>query len=174
MSRGRGDPSEWREYRLGLGSGMLALVFVLGIGVAAAVGIASETGWFSLGPLLMGLFAVLLSFEIFRVHVIRATVVDERGVALRGVFRARVVAWPAVQGIEIATLPWGLEDQPTRAAVLYDSTGRKYDLPNVDDLRTDDLDHEVDALRETWVRRRGEHWAPVPEVAARIRRDRGR
>ncbi|MFI6979156.1 PH domain-containing protein [Embleya sp. NPDC050154] len=153
---------------------MLPMVFVLGIGVVATVGIASETGWFSLGPLLMGLFPVLMSFELFRVHVIRATVVDGHGVTLRGVIRTRVVEWRDVQGIEIETLPWGLEDQPTRAAVLYDSTGRKYDLPNMDDLRTDDLNHEVNALRETWVRRRGEHWASVPEVAARIRRDRGR
>ncbi|MFI6582672.1 PH domain-containing protein [Embleya sp. NPDC050493] len=153
---------------------MLPLVFVLGMGVGATVGIASETGWFSLWPPVMGLFALLMSFELFRLHVIRATVVDGYGVTLRGVFRTRVVAWPDTQGIEIETLPWGLEDQPTQAAVLYDSTGRRYALPNMDDLRTDDLNHEVNALRETWVRRRGEHWAPVPEVAARIRRDRGR
>ncbi|MFI1380268.1 PH domain-containing protein [Embleya sp. NPDC020886] len=166
------DRSDRREYRADFRLGVFFAVLMLAMGALVTVGMAAEQGWFSVGPLGMGVFFGLSSVGVFRLYAVRATIVDRDGVTIRGMFRTRVVAWPDVQGIEIEGTRGGLDDQPTQVVVLYDSMGRRYDLPNLNDVETTNPSREVHAIRDVWVRRRGGHWVPVAEVVARIAGDR--
>lgn len=116
-------------------------------------------------------FAALFVF-LARLVLATATISDERHLTIRGAFRMRSTAWPDVQGIEIEANPLAAEGSPRRVAVLYDVTGSRYALPYLNDRSSPDLTHEVAALREVWLMRRGENWRPTPEVAARIARRR--
>lgn len=110
---------------------------------------------------------------LVRLAVYSATIVSERNLTVRGAFRSRVVPWREVQGIEIRhNLDLGTDDGPLRVAVYYDASGRRRDLPYLNDrFWPVTLDDEVAAARETWLRRRGMAWKPVPRVERRIAQD---
>lgn len=109
------------------------------------------------------LVAVVLGFAAFFSWILlllrTATICDERQITILGTFGTRSLAWSDVQGIEIEDQAGGPQKQ---IAVLYDADGRRRVLPFLNDRGTGDLAGEVAALREMWIRGRGEDWAPGP------------
>ncbi|RKN06443.1 PH domain-containing protein [Streptomyces radicis] len=98
-----------------------------------------------------------------------ATTVDERGVAVRRLFRVRRTAWRDVLAIEA-------EGEPATHVTMYAHPGRAIVLPKVDGGRGPSPRDEIHALRATWERHRGADWTPRPGLVeaanARARDDR--
>ncbi|RLL68014.1 hypothetical protein D7M15_15495 [Streptomyces sp. Z26] len=169
-----------REYPFTGSTGALWIGLApLVLGAAALVrDIATDDGVPAAVALAVGAFFVAL-FGLAATLVVRTpgvtTRCDEHGVTARAAFGTRTTAWPDVQGIEVDAPPSGqiaAEGTPRRFAVVYDATGRRYSLPNLDDRRCAALDHEVDHLRAVWQRHRGADWQPLTEVQDRITRRR--
>ncbi|KUL20856.1 hypothetical protein [Streptomyces regalis] len=166
------DDSYRREYRYSGGSWLwlgLTAPFVAGIGLTARMALDDEVP--VIVPAAVG--AALAALFLFVVRLVRvtATISDETHLTARGAFRSRATAWPDVQGIEIEVNPGaGAQGAPSRIVVLYDASGRRRTLPHLNDRNIPDLAGEVAALREVWMLRRGEDWAPVPEAADKIAR----
>lgn len=156
---------EGRWLWIALAPGVIGAVFLVlrmamdGVPVAATVAVAVG-------------FAALFG-TLVRATFRMSTLVDEWCLTVRGAFRSRVLTWPEVQGIEIRqNIDPGGGNAPTRVAVYYDEDGRRRDLPHLNDHSWPAfLDREVAAIRETWLRGRGDGWAAVPRVERRIARD---
>ncbi|WP_217214852.1 hypothetical protein [Streptomyces sp. AC550_RSS872] len=166
------DDSHRREYRYSGGSWLwigLAAPFVAGIGLIARMALDDEVP--TTVPAAVGATLAALFLFVLRLVKVTATISDETHLTARGAFRSHATAWPDVQGIEIEINPGaGAQGAPGQIVVLYDASGRRRTLPHLNDRNTPDLAHEVAALRELWVLRRGEDWAPVPEAANKIAR----
>jgi hypothetical protein len=162
-----------REYRYSGDSWLwvaLASPFLGGVGLV--VGIALEDGVPIAIPVAVGAALAALFLFVVRLVVVPATISDPTHLTVRGAFRNRTTAWSDVQGIEIELNRGEAQGAPTRVVVLYDALGRRCTLPHLHNRSTFDLAREVAALREVWMLRRGEDWAPVPEVADKIARSR--
>ncbi|MGW7524697.1 PH domain-containing protein [Streptomyces sp. NPDC054783] len=102
------------------------------------------------------------------------TVVTARGITRQGPLRARTWAWSAVYDIRIensGSRP--LNAHPRWPAYLYDSEGRRFLLPQVNEWQLDDPYAEVAALRAAaW--RYGMPYGQRAETEERILRQAGR
>lgn len=158
------DDSDRREYRYSGGSWLwvgLAAPFVVGIGLIAQM--TQDDDVPVVVPGAIGAVLVALLVLVLRASTVTATITDATHLTARGAFRTHVTAWPDVQGIEIEVNPGaGAQGAPSRMVVLYDASGRRRILPHLNDRNTPDLAHEVAALREVWMRHRGEDWTPAP------------
>ncbi|GAB2604614.1 hypothetical protein GCM10027168_41940 [Streptomyces capparidis] len=161
-----------REYRYAGGSWLwvgLALPALGGIALIARMAVDDEVP--IIVPAAVGVALAALSLFVLRQVKVTATISDETCLTVRGAFRSRGTAWPDVQGIEIEVNPGaGAQGAPSRIVVLYDARGRRRILPHLNDRNTPDLAREVAALREVWMLRRGDDWAPAPEAADKIAR----
>ncbi|MQY38238.1 hypothetical protein SRB17_62480 [Streptomyces sp. RB17] len=102
------------------------------------------------------------------------TVVTARGITRQGPLRARTWAWSAVYDIRVEHTGSGrLNAQPRWPAYLYDSEGRRFLLPQINEWQLDDPYAEVAALREAaW--RLGMPYGQRAETEVRILRQSGR
>ncbi|MFI0449262.1 PH domain-containing protein [Actinomadura sp. 6N118] len=151
------DPYE-REYRADLGTFALAYVFgflfLCLLVISAARDDRSAVDVLVPG-LLVGALVLYVGCEIWR-----RTFVSRDRIVKRGVFRTVAIPWQGIQGIEF------LPGARTYVAT-YDHRGREIVLPHLNGSEVD-AEKEVRVLRETWEKRRGPHWKPVPEIAAKI------
>lgn len=168
------DDSYRRVYRYSGGSWLwlgLAAPFVAGIGLIGRLALDDEVP--VMVPAAVGAALAALFLLVLRLIKVTATISDETHLTARGAFRSHTTAWPDVQGIEIEVNPGaGAQGAPGHIVVLYDASGRRRTLPHLNDRNTPDLAREVAALREMWLRHRGDTWAPVPEAANKIERTR--
>ncbi|MFF9410827.1 PH domain-containing protein [Streptomyces anandii] len=104
-----------------------------------------------------------------------ATVVDCRGIYVRGFLRTRCLAWADVQDIRVeVNAGAAFQDAAAeRVSYAYGFTGRRVQLMYVDDAHVG-LDDEIAFLRRTWQELRGVGWAPVAGVPLRIKRGEAR
>ncbi|MER6570662.1 PH domain-containing protein [Streptomyces sp. NPDC001093] len=102
------------------------------------------------------------------------TVVTARGITRQGPLRARTWAWSTVYDIRIEnTGNQRLNVHPRWPAHLYDSEGRRFLLPQINEWQLDDPYAEVAALREAaW--RYGMPYGLRAETEERILRQAGR
>jgi preprotein translocase subunit Sss1 len=161
-----------REYRYSGGSWLwlgLAPVLLAGVGLIVRMALDDEVP--IVVPAAVGAALAALFLFVLRLVMVTATISDATRLTARGAFRSRATAWPDVQGIEIEVNPGaGAQGAPSRIVVLYDASGRRRILPHLNDRNIPDLAREVAALREAWMLRRGDDWAPVPEAADKIAR----
>ncbi|WP_141311158.1 hypothetical protein [Streptomyces spinoverrucosus] len=122
-------------------------------------------------PVAVGAALAALILLLVRWFNATATISDGNHLTVQGAFRSHATAWADVQGIEIEVNPGaGAQGAPIRIVVLYDASGRRRVLPHLNDRNTPDLEGEVAALREVWMLRRGDGWAPIPKAADKIAR----
>ncbi|MEV6118128.1 PH domain-containing protein [Streptomyces sp. NPDC052109] len=102
------------------------------------------------------------------------TVVAARGITRQGPLRARTWAWSAVYDIRVeSTGNQPLNTHPRWAAYLYDSEGRRFLLPQLNEWQLDDPHAEVAGLRAAaW--RHGMPYGQRAEIEERILRQAGR
>jgi hypothetical protein len=102
-----------------------------------------------------------------------ATIVDGMGLAVRDIVRTRRVPWSRIQSINIETNPSHFTESrhPKEIAVAYLDTGRRLQLPGVDDKNLAAMNLHlpvvVESLRQRWVSGRGAGWQPIAAVQAR-------
>ncbi|MFH9855574.1 hypothetical protein ACH4NV_13500 [Streptomyces althioticus] len=114
---------------------------------------------------------VLLAVWVAAAYGRAATILYEDHIQIRTAFGTRRVAWQDVQEIRNERNPAADQhDLPKRVMLLYDRDGRRIGLPHLSEWAVDSLDAELEVLREIWIRRRGETWAPIPEVTAKLRK----
>lgn len=173
------DPPCRREYRSARVSEKNAIRLKLGVGLLAPAAGAAALVWDMATdeeapvavPIATGaLCAAVLVFAFVVVDraLAAATISDEHGLTVQGMFRTRSTAWPDVHGIEVEDVSTAVETSSRRGVVLYDAVGGRYVLPYLDDttLTLADLDGEAAFLRGVWLRRRGEGWEPRHDVVA--------
>ena len=101
------------------------------------------------------------------------TLVDARGVVVRGAVIERRWAWHDIYDIRTQPIPKAPAYARKWLVHLYDTDGRRFLLPHVDDWQWDDPPAEVDDLRAVAARHRGMTWEPRPAIEARIQRRAG-
>ncbi|MGW2746704.1 hypothetical protein [Streptomyces sp. NPDC001450] len=101
------------------------------------------------------------------------TLVGARGITARRAVTERSRAWHEIYDIRAEPVPNAAKSARTWFTYLYDTEGRRFVLPHMDDWQLDDVPAEVAALREAAARHRGAAWERRPEVEARIRRRAG-
>ncbi|MFJ6569827.1 hypothetical protein ACIQNU_20625 [Streptomyces sp. NPDC091292] len=101
-----------------------------------------------------------------------ATLTGPKNIVVQGPLAHRVTAWQDVQAIEVVSNAAGVADAKAvrEYVVVYDRTGRATMLPHLNDKTVFSVEEEVRQLRELWERLRGDDWAPLPEVAAKVAR----
>ncbi len=132
--------------------------------LASIVAGGGELRWLPLGV------ALALSLLIWRARTIATTTTPDE-VIVRGILSTRRLSWAEIQDIRIRPYS-GMGLGPMEIAVLYDRAGRSTILGNLNDrdlaARRLTLRGEVNAIRVTWRRRRGNGWVPMPDVQRRI------
>ncbi|NEA68004.1 PH domain-containing protein [Streptomyces sp. SID12488] len=98
------------------------------------------------------------------------TLVDTRGVVVRGAVIERRWAWHDIYDIRAQPVPKAPSNARKWLVHLYDTDGRRFLLPHVDDWQLDDPPAEVDELRAVAARHRGTAWEPRPATEAHILR----
>ncbi|MGW4763790.1 PH domain-containing protein [Streptomyces pseudogriseolus] len=112
---------------------------------------------------------VLLAVWVAAAYRRAATILYEDHILIRTAFGTRRVAWEDVQEIRNERNPGADQhDLPKRVMVLYDRDGRRVGLPHLSEWAVDSLDEELRVVRDLWTRRRGEGWAPLPAVTAKL------
>ncbi|MFE1309257.1 hypothetical protein [Streptomyces sp. NPDC058755] len=101
------------------------------------------------------------------------TLVGARGITARRAVTERSRAWQEIYDIRAEPVPNAAQSARKWFTYLYDTEGRRFVLPHMDDWQLDDVPAEVAALREAAARHRGAAWERRPEVEARIRRRAG-
>ncbi|XVQ16303.1 PH domain-containing protein [Spirillospora sp. CA-255316] len=149
-----------REYRADLGT--FAMAFVLGFHVLVVTIIVwrGENNSAAVKVLVPGLLVGFIALYV-GANMWARTYVSRDRILKRGLFQTVATPWQAIQGIEIE------RRGKNPYVVIYDYQGRRIALPHLRSSEAD-IDEEVRALREIWEKRRGPHWKPIPEVAARI------
>lgn len=167
------DHAFHREYRYPSGGWLwTALAAPAAAGVLLVVRLALDEDVPAFVPVAVGaLFAALILFAV-RAGTGSATIVDGDRITIRNAFSSHATPWPDVQGIEIEINPGAGRGAPDLIVVLYDAEGRRRILPQLNEKNLPDLEGEVEALREVWMLRRGEDWAPVGKAADKIARAR--
>ncbi|MFD3520099.1 PH domain-containing protein [Streptomyces sp. NPDC058653] len=167
------DSPHAREYSRHSSGTLAAFVLVPAGLVTAGVAFVFLYAWEA--PAWTGVLVVVL-LAVPVVRLIKTlpkygTVVDHEHIVVHGAFRNREIAWADIQGFRIEKIPNAEPNLPQQVVHLYLRDGRRLALPRVDEKTlgsTRALHEEVGALREMWLRWRGEDWEPVPEVEARI------
>ena len=98
------------------------------------------------------------------------TLVDARGVVVRGAVIERRWAWHDIYDIRTQPVPKAPSNGRKWLVHLYDTDGRRFLLPHVDDWQLDDPPAEVDELRAVAARHQDTAWEPRPATEARILR----
>ncbi|MFF7976564.1 PH domain-containing protein [Streptomyces sp. NPDC007905] len=149
---------------------------VLTLGLLGLDGVFRMTQHNSLSPWLpvavFAFYAVLLARTVLYLRRAR-TLVGARGVTARRALTERSRAWHDIYDIRAEPVPNALAAARKWITFLYDTDGRRFVLPHLDDWQLDDPPAEVAALREAAARHRGMAWERRPEVEARIRRRAG-
>ncbi|MFF4039906.1 hypothetical protein [Streptomyces sp. NPDC001816] len=101
------------------------------------------------------------------------TLIGARGITARRALTERSRAWHEIYDIRAEPVPNAAKSARKWFTFLYDTEGRRFVLPHMDDWQLDDVPAEVAALREAAARHRGAAWDRRPEVEARIRRRAG-
>ncbi|MDX2594261.1 PH domain-containing protein [Streptomyces sp. WI03-4A] len=101
------------------------------------------------------------------------TLVGVRGITLRRAVTSRSLAWRDVYDIRAVPVPRAKPPARTCLTYVYDSGGRRFLLPHLDDWQVTDPHAEIAALREAAARHRGMTFERRPETEARIRRASG-
>ncbi|WP_327696497.1 hypothetical protein [Streptomyces sp. NBC_00459] len=98
------------------------------------------------------------------------TLVGAHGVSVRGAVIERRWAWHDIYDIRTQPVPKAPAHGRKWLVHLYDTDGRRFLLPHLDDWQLDDPPAEVDELRAGAARHRGMTWEPHPATEARIQR----
>lgn len=166
------DSTHLREYRM---NGRVSAAFFIpaGIGLVAAslpILLGGEVpAWISV-PFLV----LLLTLGAWATVALRraGTFVSGEHILIRAAFKDKEVAWPDIQDIRIEEIPNTAEHGlPQQLVALYHRDGRRLGLPHLNEKALGGpqaLHDEVYALREMWLLRRGDDWAPDPAVAAKL------
>ncbi|MFG2125792.1 hypothetical protein [Streptomyces sp. NPDC048710] len=101
------------------------------------------------------------------------TLVGARGITARRALTERSRAWHEIYDIRAEPLPKAPTNARKWLTYLYDTEGRRFVLPHMDDWQLDDPPSEVAALREAAALHRGADWERRPQVEALIRRRAG-
>ncbi|MFD9892759.1 hypothetical protein ACFWY9_25730 [Amycolatopsis sp. NPDC059027] len=97
--------------------------------------------------------------------LVSATHTDQDGVTVHGWFRARKTPWTRIQDIVVEPKHHRqLKSAPYFVTAMYDDTGRRIVLPNLNDRNGLDLEHETEILHRMWLSRRGVTWRSIPAV----------
>lgn len=97
-----------------------------------------------------------------------ATVVGPDGITTRGAIRQHRLAWAEIYDIRLESPAGGPVRYPAPWVVrIYDRTGRRYRLPNVDGEQLDSP-ADAEAIRIAWTAERGPEWVASPESEAGI------
>lgn len=124
-------------------------------------------------PVLFAAFYVL-ALARFALYMRRGrTLVGQHGVTARRALTECTRAWPDIYDIRAEHIPKAASHARKWLTYLYDTDGRRFLLPHLDDWQLDDPRAEVAGLREAAARYRGMAWERRPEVEARIRRRAG-
>ncbi|ANP55910.1 hypothetical protein J2Z21_007807 [Streptomyces griseochromogenes] len=101
------------------------------------------------------------------------TLVTAHGITARRALTERGRAWHDIYDIRVEQVPNAAKSARKWITYLYDTEGRRFVLPHMDDLQLDDPRREVAALREAAAPHRGAAWERRPQVEALIRRRAG-
>ncbi|MFF3845989.1 PH domain-containing protein [Streptomyces sp. NPDC002328] len=124
----------------------------------------------AVGPLAAWVFFIPVALAHWRAR----TLVSAQGITVRGRLLTRTRPWRDVYALRTDPRRTDTHSLEPRLPVhLYDTEGRRYLLPHLDDWQLDDVEGELTALRETATRDHGVSWEPRPEVEARIHRRAG-
>ncbi len=101
------------------------------------------------------------------------TLVGVRGITVRRAVTERSLTWRDVYDIRTEPVPRAKPPARTCLTYMYDTGGRRFVLPHLDDWQLTDPPAEVAALREAAARHRGMAFERRPETEALIRRASG-
>ncbi|WP_405819739.1 PH domain-containing protein [Streptomyces sp. NBC_01390] len=168
-SDGRGDGGIEREYRKRrkLPRGLLVYLGCMTVFCASQISRSTGLGW-AKAALLAALVTALARWMVYTRR--GRTLVDAHGVAVRGALLERRRAWHDIYDIRAQPVPKPPSYGRNWLVYLYDTEGRRFLLPHVDDWQLDDPPAEVDELRAVAARHRGTAWEPHPAIEARILR----
>lgn len=97
------------------------------------------------------------------------TLVGPDGITVHRVVRSRGWAWHDIYDLRVEPHPAQRRADAQSLTYLYDTDGRRFLLPHVDDWQLPDLRAEIDELRAVAAVHRGMDGEPRPAVEARIR-----
>lgn len=124
--------------------------------------------WVRVGLVVLGV--VTFGWVVLKLRRAR-TVVTTDGITVRGAHIERHRAWHDIYDLRVEALPSSAHYQgPKHVTFLYDTEGRRFVLPHVDDRQVEGLWSEVAGLKERAARHRGTAWEQRPAVEALIRR----
>ncbi|WP_406476156.1 PH domain-containing protein [Streptomyces sp. NBC_01615] len=101
------------------------------------------------------------------------TLVTDDGIHVRRAVSGRRRAWRDIYDIRVEPIPRKSWLAPQWVTFLYDTEGRRFLLPHVDDWQLADPHAEMTDLRYAATRQRGTTWERRPAVEALIRRRAG-
>lgn len=158
-----------RRYQFTGNRFLLALALLGPAGGAAYLvyDMATDDGTPVIVPVATALLLGAVIAVVARLILVSATICDETYLTVRRTFGTSRIAWPDVQAIEIETNHDATKEAPRRLTVLYDTDGRRRELPFVNDRGVADLDAEVEVVRELWRQNRGADWRRRPGIAER-------
>ncbi|MFC8074483.1 PH domain-containing protein [Streptomyces sp. NPDC057307] len=140
-----------REYRLKAGRMWFALLWTGGACLAVLIALAQ--GGFAPTWLMLLLTALSLSFMGWLRFAYRRarTVVDARGIEIRGLIRHARFPWTDIRDIRARPNPAAARNRlaPAYFADIYDPNGKRTQLPWIDSAHVDVV-REVDVLRTVW------------------------
>ncbi|WP_105974073.1 PH domain-containing protein [Streptomyces geranii] len=169
---GHGGGGIEREYRKRRKAPRGQLLYLGGMTVFCLSQLVRPSGFdWARAVLLAILVAVLARWIVYtrRGH----TLVDSHGVSVRGALIERRWAWPDIYDFRAQPVPKAPAYGRKWLVFLYDTEGRRFLLPHVDDWQLDDPPAEVDDLRAVAARYRGTDWEPRPATEAHILRRTG-
>jgi len=158
-------------------------VYRVGNGVLAAFGLAAVLAvggvWLQLAGddagVLITLSVVggmLLLVALVGAWLVRtATIVDARGITIRGMYRSTRLLWPEVQELRVEENPSAAfnSDIPAENVYVYDRSAKRHALPHLNGKSVGPgFTYEIRRIRETWERQRGADWRPTPRVVSDV------
>ncbi|MER7665436.1 hypothetical protein [Streptomyces sp. NPDC096193] len=163
-----GDPYLW-EYRRHKGRAV-AFVVPAFMGVIAAAGALVLGGrvplWISVVVISL---VVILAVWVLAALIRAVTVVHRDHILIRTAFWTKRVAWSDVQGLQIERIPSAEQhDLPQWVVALYDSDGRRFWLPHLNERELGKVGDELYALRDLWEEQRGQSWTAAPGIADKM------
>ncbi|WP_330458588.1 PH domain-containing protein [Streptomyces sp. NBC_00820] len=166
-SVGGGIEWEYRKYRkTPLGKILGPLAFPV---IAASRAMTHDSvlrwAWF--------LFVVFFALALARTALFMwrgRTLVGPHGITARRALTERTHAWPAIYDIRAEPIPNASRYARRWLTYLYDTEGRRFLLPHLDDWQLDNPPAEAAGLLAAGAQYRGTAWARRPEVEALIQR----
>ena len=153
-----------RVYRLARSlTKVVALVVVALVAVFAYGFLKSQSDFDRYGMLFLICTLGAAGLAVAWYFLTGATYATSDGLVTRG-FRTRTTLWSEVAAIQVE----GTAGQWTTSsrAVVYDTSGHRRGLPQVNDHNRINLTKEVEQLKGLWRRNRGPHWLESSAAAA--------